>query len=69
MTIIGVNLAALGILVLAYSGVVFSTPGQPLNFHGMHFETTGSYVILPIVGMLSLVGGIVLLLMNPKRAI
>jgi hypothetical protein len=34
----------------------------------MHFETTVNHFIPPVVGALALVGGIVLLLVNPKRA-
>jgi hypothetical protein len=67
-TIVAVILVALGLVVLAYSGITFTTPGQPVNFLGMHFETTESHFIPPVVGAISLVGGIVLLLVNPKRA-
>jgi hypothetical protein len=68
MTIIAVNLVALGVVVLAFSGLFFSTPGQPVNFPGMHFETAERHVILPVVGALVLVGGSALLIVNPKRA-
>ena len=67
-TIIAVLLVALGIVVLAYSGITFTTPGKPVNFLGMHFETTESHFIPPVVGALALVGGITLLLVNPRRA-
>jgi hypothetical protein len=67
MTIIGVNLAALGILVLAYSGTFFSTAVQPVNFPGMHLETAEGHVILLAAGALAIVGGIVLLLVSPMR--
>jgi hypothetical protein len=67
-TIIAVILVALGLIVLAYSGITFTTPGQPVNFLGMHFQTTESHFIPPVVGAISLVGGILLLLVNPKRA-
>jgi hypothetical protein len=67
-TIIAVALIVLGIVVLAYSGISFTTPGQPVNFLGMHFETKESHFIPPVAGMLALVGGIVLLIVNPKRA-
>jgi hypothetical protein len=67
-TIVAVILIALGIVVLAYSGITFKTPGKPVEFLGMHFETTVSHFISPAVGALVLVGGIVLLLVNPKRA-
>jgi hypothetical protein len=64
--IVAVILIALGIVVLAYSGITFKTPGKPVEFLGMHFETTVSHFISPAVGALALVGGIVLLLFKPK---
>jgi hypothetical protein len=66
-TIVAVVLVALGIVVLAYSGITFTTPGKPVEFLGMHFETTVSHFIPPVVGALALVGGIVLLVVNPRR--
>ena len=66
-TIIAVLLVTLGVVVLAYSGITFSTPGKPIDFLGMHFETTVSHFISPVVGALALVGGIMLLLVNPKQ--
>jgi methyl coenzyme M reductase beta subunit len=65
--IIAVILIALGIVVLAYSGITFKTPGKPVDFLGVHIETTHSHFIPPVAGALALVGGIVLLLVNPKR--
>jgi hypothetical protein len=65
-TIVAVLLISLGVVVLAYSGITFKTPGEPVNFLGMHFETTVSHFISPTVGALFLVGGIVLLLVKPK---
>ena len=64
---VAVILVALGVVVLAYSGITFKTPGKPVEFLGMHFETTVSHFIPPVVGALAFVGGIVLLLVNPKR--
>jgi hypothetical protein len=66
-TIVAVILVVLGIMVLAYSGITFTTPGKPVEFLGMHFATTDSHFIPPVVGALALVGGIVLLVVNPKR--
>jgi hypothetical protein len=66
-TIVAVILVALGIVVLAYSGITFTTPGKPVEFLGLHIQTTDSHFIPPVVGALALVGGIVLLLVNPKR--
>ena len=67
-TVVAVVLIALGIVVLAYSGISFSTPGKPIEFLGMHIETTDNHFIPPFVGALALVGGITLLVVNPKRA-
>ena len=66
-TIISVLLITLGIVVLAYSGLTFKTPGKPVEFLGMHFETTTSHFISPAVGALMLVGGIVLMVVKPRR--
>lgn len=66
-TIIAVILVALGVVVLAYSGITFKTPGKPVEFLGLHIETTDSHFIPPVVGALALVGGIVLLVVKPRR--
>ena len=66
-TIVAVLLVTLGIVVLAYSGITFTTPGKPVKFLGMHIETTDSHFIPPVVGALALVGGIVLLVVKPRR--
>ena len=65
-TIFAVLLIVLGIVVLAYSGLSFKTPGEPINILGMHIATTDSHFIPPVVGAIALVGGIVLLLVKPK---
>lgn len=67
-TITAVILITLGIVVLAYSGITFKTPGKPVEFLGMRIETTDSHFIPPVVGALALVGGIVLLVVKPRRA-
>jgi hypothetical protein len=66
-TIVAALLVTLGVVVLAYSGITFKTPGKPVEFLGMHIETTDSHFIPPVVGALALVGGIVLLIVKPKR--
>jgi hypothetical protein len=65
-TIIAALLITLGIVVLAYSGISFSTPGKSIAFLGMHIATTDNHFIPPVAGALALVGGIVLLLVKPK---
>ena len=65
-SVIAVMLIALGVVVLAYSGITFTTPGQPIEFLGLHMETTVSHFIPPVVGALALVGGIMVLLVRPR---
>jgi hypothetical protein len=65
-TLISIALIALGVVVLAYSGLNFTTPGEPVNFLGMHIATTDNHFIPPAAGALMLIGGIVLLLVKPK---
>jgi hypothetical protein len=65
-TIVAVLLITLGIVVLAYSGLSFTTPGKTIDLLGMHIATTDSHFIPPVVGALMLVGGIVLLVVKPK---
>jgi hypothetical protein len=65
-TVVAVILIALGIVVLAYSGISFTTPGKPVEFLGLHIKTTESHFIPPFVGALALVGGIVLLFVKPR---
>jgi hypothetical protein len=65
-TTVAVLLITLGIVVLAYSGLSFTTPGKPIEFLGMHIATTDNHFIPPAVGALALVGGIVLLVVKPK---
>jgi hypothetical protein len=65
-TIVAVLLITLGMVVLAYSGLSFTTPGKTINFLGWHIATTDSHFIPPAAGALMLVGGIILLLVKPK---
>jgi hypothetical protein len=65
-TIISILLMAFGVVILAYSGLSFKTPGQPINLLGLHIATTESHFIPPVVGALMLVGGILLLVIKPR---
>lgn len=60
-TLVAVALITLGVVVLAYSGITFTTPGKPIDFLGVHIETTVRHFVPPMAGALALVGGIVLL--------
>ena len=66
-TIIAAILVTLGIVVLAYSGLTFKTPGKPIEFLGLTIKTTDSHFIPSVVGALALVGGIVLLVVKPRQ--
>lgn len=65
-TIIAVILIALGCVVLAYSGITFTTPGETIQFLGLRVETTNTHFVPPVVGALALIGGIILLLIKPR---
>jgi hypothetical protein len=65
---IGLILIVLGIVVLAYSGITYKTPGKPIDFLGVHIETTHSHFIPPVAGAFALVGGIVLVAAGPRNA-
>lgn len=64
--IAAIILIMLGIMVLAYSGITFTTPGETVRFLGLRIETRETHFIPPVFGALALVGGIVLLLLKPK---
>jgi len=66
-TIVAAILVTLGIVVLAYLGLTFKTPGKPIEFLGLTIKTTDSHFIPPVVGALALVGGIVLLVVKPRQ--
>lgn len=65
--IAAVILIALGVVVLAYSGISFTTPGQPVHFLGLNIQTTESHFIPPLAGALALAGGIALLVFAGRR--
>lgn len=54
---------AVGLVVLAYSGIVFRTPGKPVDLGPVHIATTRSHFIPPVAGAIALIGGIVLLVL------
>ena len=67
-TVIAVILVTVGVVVFAYLGLSLTTAEQPVYFLGMHIESTARHFIPPAVATLALVSGIVLLLLEPKRA-
>jgi len=61
-------LIVLGIVVLGYSGITYKTRGTPVDIGPLHVETTRSHFIPPVAGAVSLVGGIMLLVLDTKKA-
>jgi len=61
--LVALVMIAVGLVVLAYSGVVFRTPGKPVDLGPVHIATTRSHYIPPVAGAIALVGGIVLLVL------
>ena len=66
--IVAVILIGLGIVVLAYSGITYKTRGKPVEIGPVRVETTKSHFIPPAVGAVALVGGMVLLVVDAKKA-
>jgi hypothetical protein len=67
-TIVASILIVLGIVVLAYSGLTYKTRGKPVVIGSLHVETTKSHFIPPAVGAVALVGGLLLLVRDPRKA-
>jgi hypothetical protein len=67
-TIIAAILITLGVVILAYSGITFTTPGETIQFLGLRVETRETHFVPPIVGALALIGGIVALFLKPRSA-
>jgi|HubBroStandDraft_2_1064218.scaffolds.fasta_scaffold501920_1 hypothetical protein len=63
-----IMLIILGLVVLADSGIAYTTQGPQADNFGLRFETTRSHSFPPIVGVLPLIGGIIVLVARPTRA-
>ena len=66
--ITAVKLIALGILVLAYTGITYAITGKPVTVLSAYFETTRTQFIIPLVGALALASGVGLLVLRPKQS-
>ena len=66
---VAILLIALGIVALAYQGITYTSMGKGFDFGPMHVTTekTNHIPLPPILGAISLVGGIVLLVFERKR--
>jgi hypothetical protein len=64
--IIAILFIIFGVVVLAYSGITYTTPRETVSFFGLLIETREAHYIPPIAGVISLLAGIVLLLIKPR---
>ena len=69
-TIIGIILIVIGIFAFAYQGFTFTTREKVVDLGPIHMtaEKTRTIPLPPIVGGISLVGGIVLLVVGKKKS-
>jgi hypothetical protein len=69
MKVIGIILLAIGILLLVYKGITYSTHEKVLDVGPLEVsqEKTKSFPISPVVGGIAVVGGIVLIAASGKR--
>ncbi len=67
---VAILLIALGIVALAYEGITYTSRSKGFDLGPMHVTTekTRRIPLPPILGVISLVGGIVLLVFERKRA-
>lgn len=66
--IIAITLVVSGIVVLAYSGITFRTPGKPVDLGPIHIATTHRHFVPPLAGAIALACGVVLLFVGGKRS-
>ena len=65
--ILAAVLVVLGVVVLAYSGITFNTPGSPSTSLVFTWRPPDSHFVPPIVGLIALIAGIVLFASKPKQ--
>jgi hypothetical protein len=66
-SLVSILLITFGIVVLAYSGLSFSTPGKTVDLLGMHIATTDNHFVPPVAGAIMLVAGVLLLVVKPRQ--
>jgi hypothetical protein len=68
-TLIGIVLIVIGIFAFAYQGITYTTREKIVDIGPIHMsaEKTRTLPLPPIVGAISLVGGIVLLVVGKKK--
>jgi hypothetical protein len=68
-TLIGIILIVIGIAAFGYQGITYTTSEDVVNIGPLKVteEKTRTFPLPPIVGAITLVGGIVLLVMGRKK--
>lgn len=69
-TLFAVILVAVGVAAFAYQGISFTTREKAVDLGPLHVtaDKTRTLPLPPIVGAIALVGGIVLLVLETKKA-
>jgi hypothetical protein len=69
-SLIGILLIITGIIAFAYQGFTYTTREKAIDLGPIHVTTekTHTFPLPPIVGAITLIGGIVLLLVGAKKA-
>jgi uncharacterized membrane protein YidH (DUF202 family) len=69
-SIVGVLLIIVGIIAFAYQGITYTTREKAIDLGPIHVTTekTHTFPLPPIVGAITLIGGIALLLLSAKKA-
>ena len=65
-SMIAIVLIIAGIVILAYSGLSFTTAGKPVDVLGLKIATTERHFIPPMVGVVCAVIGGILLIVPPR---
>ncbi len=68
-TITGIVLVALGVVALAYQGITYTSRGDIIDLGPLTITTKQKKTLPlpPVLGILALVGGVVLLVMDRRR--
>jgi len=68
-TLLAILLIAVGIVAFAYQGVTYTTRENVINIGPLKVteEKTRTFPLPPLVGAITLIGGIVLLVMGRKK--
>ena len=68
-SVIAIVLIVIGIVILAFAGITFKTPGKPIQILNFRIATTETHFIPPLVGALSMTAGLALLLIKGRKPV